>query len=326
MVLSKFSAFAFFPVSVGLALLVYWRRERLTVGELFRAAMKRVPTLLLAMMLACLLIWSAYRFSFDRVGPGGIRLPAPELFAGLLQVSAHKAAGHDSYLLGTRGSTGFWDFYLVGLAVKTPLAVLALLGIGMAAVRKRPAMWMPAMFAAGILLVGMFSRINIGIRHVLPMYIGISLLAGAGALDLLKRGDARKWVHGALAALALWFAASSVLSHPDYLPYFNELAGSKPEKILADSDLDWGQDIKRLGKRLQEVGAQDVTFDRYIVIDLQQLGFPRVHMMNQNAPSVGWNAIGVGLWKESRLVLWPDWIRPQERVGKSILLWYFPPG
>ena len=103
-------------------------------------------------------------------------------------------------------------------------------------------------------------------------------------------------------------------------------AGREPEKILTDSDLDWGQDLKRLARRLQEVGAQDVTFNRYIVIDLQELGFPRVHPMNRMTPSPGWNAIGVGLWKESRLFLWPDWIKPRERVGKSILLWYFPPG
>jgi hypothetical protein len=172
----------------------------------------------------------------------------------------------------------------------------------------------------------MFSRINIGIRHVLPMYMGIALVAAAGAVDLWHRSEGRKWMRAALAALTLWFAAGSLAAHPDYLPYFNELAGSEPENILADSDLDWGQDLKRLAHRLQVLGAADVTFDRYIVIDLQALGFPRVHPMSRDYPSAGWNALGVGVWKESRLFLWPDRIKPQERVGKSILLWYFLPG
>jgi hypothetical protein len=136
----------------------------------------------------------------------------------------------------------------------------------------------------------------------------------------------KRWVRISLGVLVLWYAGSSILSHPDYLPYFNALAGSEPEKILADSDLDWGQDLKRLATRLHEVGATSVSFDRYIVGDWEkEHGFPKIYKLNQMTPSVGWNAIGVGLWKESRLVLWPDAIKPQERVGKSILLWYFPP-
>jgi len=54
--------------------------------------------------------------------------------------------------------------------------------------------------------------------------------------------------------LAAWFGASSLISHPDYLAYFNEFAGSEPENIVVDSDLDWGQDVKRLAARLREVG------------------------------------------------------------------------
>jgi len=56
----------------------------------------------------------------------------------------------------------------------------------------------------------------------------------------------------ALAVLVAWLAGSSLLSHPDYLAYFNEFAGGEPQNILVDSDLDWGQDIKRLSTRLHE--------------------------------------------------------------------------
>jgi hypothetical protein len=129
-----------------------------------------------------------------------------------------------------------------------------------------------------------------------------------------------------LGGLLLWFAGSSLLSHPDYLAYFNELAGSEPEKILVDSDLDWGQDLKRLSKRLHEVGATSVAFTGFDYADLEaEHGFPPIHGMNPLAPVEGWNAIGVTLWKEFRTVTWPDQIKPKERVGKGILLWYFPP-
>lgn len=329
MVLSKFSSLVFLPAAAAFSLVWFWFTERPGIGSLKEAARRRLPGLALALFVAFVLVWGGYRFHFGPIRPGGMSVPAPELFAGIDQVKEHNAAGHESYLLGQRGSTGFWNFYLVGLAVKTPLPVLVLFFFGLAAVlrerRRAPRSFLPLAYCAGILLIGMFSRINIGIRHVLPMYMGIALMAAAGAIDLLERGQTRKWMPVLLAVLLLWFAAGSLAAHPDYLPWFNELAGSEPENILADSDLDWGQDIKRLAHRLQELGATDVTFDRYIVVDLQKLGFPRVHPMNGSYPSPGWNALGVGVWKESNLFRWPDNIKPRERVGKSILLWYFPP-
>ena len=134
-----------------------------------------------------------------------------------------------------------------------------------------------------------------------------------------------------------WFAGSSVLSHPDYLRYFNELAGDHPERILIDSDLDWGQDIKRLSKRLKEVGAQEVYLDTLLVADFEkEHGIPHeITQLDVARPPTGWVAIGFTYWKQNRLglfdrypqlTLWPDVTPPLERVGKSMLLWYFPPG
>ena len=137
-----------------------------------------------------------------------------------------------------------------------------------------------------------------------------------------------------VTALTFWFLISSAISHPDYLPYFNELAGSQPEKIVVDSDLDWGQDAKRLARRLREVGAEKVTWVTVLPADFEaEHGFPPMEKnINVVQPSPGWHAIGVTSWKEQRLglgdeypnlVLWPDRIRPSEKVGKSIYLWYF---
>ena len=93
-----------------------------------------------------------------------------------------------------------------------------------------------------------------------------------------------------------------------------------------DSDLDWGQDLKRLGARLRELGVTDVAYDPYILGEPEKhLGFPRIHPTRQSGPSAGWNAMGVSLWKESGLREWAGFFQPRERVGKSILLWYFPP-
>jgi hypothetical protein len=330
MVLSKFSCMAFFPAAAALALLGYFLSERPSFGAVIQVAKQRAPTLALAVAVSMVVIWAGYRFSFGPVSPGGVRVPAPEFFQGIHQVQSHMDSGHDCYLLGETGRFGFWDFYLVALAVKTPLGFLGLLAIGLVLTfRKYPLakrLWLPLAFSLGVLLVGVFSTVNIGVRHVLPVYVGFSLLAAVAVVKLWELGHAKKWVLAVLGALVLWFAGSSLLSHPDYLAYFNELAGSEPENILVDSDLDWGQDTKRLAQRLHEVGATSVAYNGFDYADLEtEHHFPPVHGMNKVAPVEGWNAIGVTCWKEFRVITWPDQIKPQERVGKSMLLWYFPP-
>jgi hypothetical protein len=337
-VLSKFSCLVFFPVCAGLALLWYIIEDRPGAGALARSAARAIPGLCLAGAIAFPLVWAGYRFSFGKVDFTSFRLPFPELYQGIEAVMQHDKEGHLSYLLGKISMSGFWYYYPVVLAVKTPLGFLALAVAGVAlAVRRRAALrqarW-PLAFAAGILAVGFFSRINIGVRHILPVYIGLSIVAAAGAVRLLGEPRTRRWLRYGVLLAALWLAASSLLSHPDYLAYFNELAGSAPEKILVDSDLDWGQDMKRLSWRLREIGASEVYLALFTNAAFEQEhGFPPSYQSLPDRPGPGWNAIGVSRWKLLRrgaggnfnIPIWPDRARPVERVGRSILLYYFQP-
>lgn len=345
---AKFSTLAFLPAAVAVALVWYFVVESPGVSKITREAVSRLPRFALAVLVACLIVWAAYRFSFGKVYFADLRLPAPDLYAGIKQMMEHNASGHTGYLLGVRRTTGFWDFYEVALAVKTPLAFLFLTGYGIALIWRKAAapkrLYISLAFSVALLLVGVFSRINIGIRHVLPIYIGFSILSAVAAIRLLEAGDARPWMRNLLFVLLLWLAGTSLLSHPDYLPYFNALAGSQPERILVDSDLDWGQDTKRLGARLREVNAPNVAFLTALTADLQgEFGFPPVRGFHPAVPDPGWNAVSVSKWKEARLglgdtylnvPLWPDdymnrlgqpGVPVPERVGKSILLWYIPP-
>src|ERR1019366_3923803 len=126
-------------------------------------------------------VWAGYRFSFGKVDFASIRLPFPELYQGIQAVAKHDKEGHLSYLLGKISLSGFWYYYPVVLAVKTPLGFLALAAAGAAlGWRNRGELRharLPLAFAAGILAVGFFSRINIGVRHILPIYIGLSIAA-----------------------------------------------------------------------------------------------------------------------------------------------------
>jgi hypothetical protein len=336
-VLSKLSTLAFLPSAVVVTLVWYWATGQSLSGK---AVKERVATFAMAIAIGALTIWAGYRFSFGHVDFAGIPMPAPELYAGIQAVMRHDAVGHWSYLLGQRSPLGFWYFYPVALAVKTPLAFLGLLALGVVmALRKDLGgrlLWIPLAFSAAVLQVGMLGHINIGIRHVLPVYLGFSILAAAAVLKLLEGAASRKPAGILVAILVAWLAGSSLLSHPDYIAYFNELAGSEPETILVDSDLDWGQDIKRLSHRLHELGATEVTFPQFIVADLEkEHGFPKV---NQNAdfhhPPQGYFAAGATYWKALRFGLspdddsniWPDQIKPAERIGRGMFLWHFGVG
>jgi hypothetical protein len=325
--ISKFSSLVFFPVSAALALAGYLFFRRPTISAVFASAKERLPSFGLAVAVGAVIIGAIYRFSLSA------------FFAGIRAVAAHNAEGHPTYLLGERSSSGFWYFYPVVLAVKTPLALVLLFGVALWWIVRDTGRlrrdWPVLAFIGGILLVALGSRINVGVRHILPVYLGVSLLSAAAIVDWIGQVRTHPWIHAAIGVLMVWFAASSLLSHPDYLAYTNELAGGSPEKVLADSDLDWGQDMKRLSARLHEVGAKQVAFSPTVLADFEgELGFPRVAESNPVAPSAGWNAVSMSYWKVRRLglmdthpeaVLWPDRVPPGERVGKGVMLWYFPP-
>ena len=338
-VLAKFSSLLFLPAAFGAALVWYLGSERPGATQAVRSAMRRTLPFCLAVAAGILVIWAGYRFSYGKVYFTAIKLPAPELFDGIKTVLAHNEHGHPSYLLGMRNDHGWLYYYPVVLAVKTPLAFLALLFFGGAIClkqgRKNPASWLPLAFSLGILFVALFSRINIGVRHILPVYMGFSIVAAVGAVRLLEMVRAGGWASWALGLLLFWMAASSVFAHPDYIPYMNELAGTDREKVLIDSDLDWGQDMKRLARRLQEVGAREVAFNPFIIDYLEaRHGFPKINPMSPDAPSPGWNAASLTVMKLDRLglgddlpdlKLWTDGSKPTERLGYTTYLWYFPP-
>lgn len=322
-VLSKFSSLVFLPAFAAAFIALLW-----SGGERPRF---HWPSLGLAALAGALLIWGGYRFSFGP-GPWGFPVPAPELFSGIHTVREHNRMGHPSYLFGELNQTGWGHYYLVVLAVKTPLPLLALAAYGAwLAWQRRVAAGIAALaLIAGVLAVAPFSSINIGVRHILPVYLGFSVLGALALTELLR--SRLDWAGGAQMLL---LAAGGATAHPDYLPYFNVLAGGEPEKILADSDLDWGQDMNRLAGRLHELGAQQVAFNPFISAHLERVhGFPRIVPSDPFNPEPGWNAISITPWKVARMglgtdfaqtPLWPDRFQPSERVGQGVFLYYFPP-
>jgi 4-amino-4-deoxy-L-arabinose transferase-like glycosyltransferase len=339
-VVSKFTALGFFPAAAVLALLAYLVVERPGVDGLATAAKQRAVPFCLAVVTGAMVIWAVYSFSFGKVSGWNVSLPAPELFEGVKFAIYHNGKGHAAYLLGEIRNTGWWYFFPVVLAVKTPIAYLLLLVYGVSvswARRARVVYLLPLAFALGILLPSMTSHVNIGLRHILPIYVGFSILAAVGLASLMQRAQAANWAGFAAAALVGWLAVSGAVRHPDYLAYFNELGGDHPERILVDSDLDWGQDTVRLARRLKELGATQVSFstlnltpDRLVVWP----GFPPVKYIFPLQPVEGWTAVSPTMLavrqygmehRYPNLRPWFTYLQPVEKVG-SLWLYYVPPG
>jgi hypothetical protein len=174
---------------------------------------------------------------------------------GLAATLSRLAEGRPSFLLGRNSGSGWWWYFPAALLVKTPLPLLLAAALGARAAARLPradAAWLllpPAFYLAASLT----SRTQIGYRHVLPLYPFLCALAGLGGAALWAAGARGR---AAAAALSLWLAASVLRVHPHHLAYFNELAGGPAGGAawLADSNLDWGQDLPALAAELRARG------------------------------------------------------------------------
>jgi Dolichyl-phosphate-mannose-protein mannosyltransferase len=268
-------------------------------------------------------------------------LPLPrelkDLLNGLVAVEAHNNTGHRSYLLGEVRIDGWWYFYLVALAVKTPLPLLALGIWGLAwmgtAGWRRGDTWLSAPGLVALTLLGfasVFSRINIGIRHVLILYPFLALGAAYAGLQLWqatarsRTAAARSAARATLLALLAWQMSVLVSAYPDYLPYFNA-AVRHPERVLVDSDLDWGQDLYRLELRAAQLKIRRLHLAYRGTADLAQEPLPPFDILPPHRPVSGWVAVSqLARTRAADDYAWLDAWRPLERIGKTIDLYYIP--
>jgi len=303
--ITKFTSLGYLPAATLCALAAWVASTRPGFSRLRSLAAARLLPFAVAVLTGILVVWAAYLFSFGRVpffSSIKAPMPAPELFAGIADAIGHNSAGHSAYLLGQVSKDGWWYFFPVALAVKTPIALLLLLAAGMCLCwqgRKQLGYIALAGFCLGILLPAMASHVNIGIRHVLPIYSGIAILAAAALVHPLRSSTTSG--RAIAAGLLVWMTISGARAHPDYLAYFNEFAGSHPENVLVDSDLDWGQQLKWLGARLSSAGAKDYfqNMDSWALgIDLY--GLPPGRALDvQNQPK-GWSAVSMTVAKHLR--------------------------
>ncbi len=172
----------------------------------------------------------------------------------------------------------------------------------------------------------MSSRINLGVRHMLVVYPLLSIVAGHVLTASLK--NCRPALRAVAIGLAVWSVVDSVVVHPDYLAYFNQIASRHPERILAESDLDWGQDLHRLAARLKSLGVQEVAIRYFGTTPLDRVGLPPYRPLSPTAPTSGYIAISlrelVMSNAENGSFEWLKGYKPIEKIGHSIYLYHLP--
>lgn len=209
----------------------------------------------------------------------------PEMYLCAVSGASYGSQMRVSFLDGEHSLTGFRRFFPLCFLYKTPAPSLVLLACalavyggtlvqGMCGEERRlrsavRALWGGVYRTAPLWLllatywfVLVSSKLNIGHRHMLPVYPPLFVLAGAAFLPL--RG-ALRWLRWVGPAVVLLGVAASLRTYPHYLAYFNCLAGGprNGHRHLVDSSLDWGQDLPGLAAWLRENAQGRETYVAY---------------------------------------------------------------
>jgi 4-amino-4-deoxy-L-arabinose transferase-like glycosyltransferase len=202
--------------------------------------------------------------------------------------------GRPGYLRGEYSTVGFRSYFLWTFLLKTPLVALALIGAALVRTAYRREAWglhlafllVPVLVYWGVVLA---ATLNIGHRHLLPIYPFLYVLAGSLAAEWRRwPARARSWA-GATALAAIVASAFIVLAppwkpafvYPHSLAYFNELAGGPRSgyRSLIDSNLDWGQDLGNLKRWLEARGIEGpINLSYFGLADPLYYGIPHVNL------------------------------------------------
>jgi tetratricopeptide (TPR) repeat protein len=162
---------------------------------------------------------------------------------------------YTAFLWGEHADGGFWEYYLLAQLWKTPIPTLLFFAASLWLIERCghddrlrwPFLLLPILtFHVTASLWG----VDVGVRHVLPVYPFVFLCCGAVASRV---GEARLRHRIVFALLCIWYVAGTVRAYPHFLPYFNELAGGPRGGIhyLGDSNIEWGQDLYALKDRIE---------------------------------------------------------------------------
>jgi hypothetical protein len=267
---SKFSAVYLIP-----ALIIILVTDRMGKSTTAASRLHLKPTLrylIIIAVAAYCAIWLAYGFNVGTLK--GYPFPAREYLTGLQAAKSLVAGGKDSFLWGAWSPTGWWYYFPVAFAVKTPIPTLILIGASCVFVYRRGT-WrstLPLVIPVVIYFaLSLASPFNIGYRHLLPILPCLFIFTSQLALVDWKTSRPGSTI---VAAMVIWLIIASLLIFPRYLTFFNEIAGGPDNgyKILVDSNLDWGQELIGLREYMTQENIPSVKLSYHGTADPMAYG------------------------------------------------------
>lgn len=286
-----------------------------------RLGLRLAGALLVIGLVAAGVLWSSYGFRFQArpdslrmtpplevyihgVGNPGLRNPLesrallllfrskllPEAFLyGMTDVLTVSEGPRPAFVLGKLYPQGRWFYFPASFLIKSTLGFLVLLLSSLAAKSlrswncRREVLYLtipPAVYFA----VSLTSGLDVGVRHLLPVYPFLIVLAAAGGCALAGQG--RPWRY-LVAGLLVFHVVSSVRSYHDYLPYSNEACGGpgRTYRLLSDSNVDWGQGLKAAKSYLDREHIHDCWLAYFGSADPSYYGIPCKLLWN---PFLAW--------------------------------------
>jgi hypothetical protein len=290
---AKHSTILLAPMLLLLAAVVLYddHRKSPTVSSSRITLPRMITALAIITGVAVVVLWAFYGFRFG-ARPAGLTL-TPSLADYVKPLAPHEAhailflahwhllpesylygladvrlVANDmpSFLLGRVYAHGTWMYFPIVFLIKSTLSMLALLALTLFAIARR---WLrPSLELAFILippivymLVSMGSHLNIGARHILPVYLFCCVLSGAGAAALIRAQQTQKnrerWTL-AIIALLIFHIATTVHASPNYISYANEAWGGPTQtyRYLSDSNTDWAQQLIAVSAELHARNIQ----------------------------------------------------------------------
>jgi hypothetical protein len=289
---SKHSAIMLFPFLLLLAageLAGRWRAGQRMPG---REAMHMALGLALTAALALTVLWAVYGFRYGMKPVGGF-LPSLESEAqplqapmrGFLFFCQHYKLLPESYIFGLADvqnvgmSTptyifgqvhmhGVWYYFPVLLTLKWTVGTLALLALAIwvyasGRIRKPREIFFLVLPAVIYFAIAVAGPLNLGVRHILPIFPFVFALMGAAMAYLARCRRGWAW---AVGVLLLAHAVESLSVFPNYLPFGNQLWGgsSQTYRYFTDSAVDWGQQLVEVKEWTDRHNVKECAFAYYV--------------------------------------------------------------
>jgi hypothetical protein len=156
--------------------------------------------------------------------------------------------------MGQVGARGWWYYFPLAICFKTPLATVIALALAAVACFFLPRprnVWTLIAFAIApiaYMLAAMHSGMDLGIRHIFPVYPFLYIFLGVIAARAVTKFG--RPIVAVLAILFIGLAAETFAAFPDYIPFFNVACGGSTggARLLGDSNVDWGQELPDLAR------------------------------------------------------------------------------